>query len=196
MTPAEMSSVETFEAWATGAAAITTAVAIFLGGLWAVWRFLLPGLFGAGLGGAITSCSARMSKDGLFMYVARVELKNVSYTTSVIDEMALGFFHEWPSDEEREARLDDNAQEIEEMCQSGLTRRITGASPAAPPLRDGVFVAWRIKYRKPRWGIGWLGWNKYEKSSQGYVPVDAESLTLYGKGRAPFEPEKGEEETA
>ena len=196
MTPAEMSTAQTFEAWATGAAAITTAVAIFLGGTWAVWRFLLPGLFGTGWQGGVTRCSARMFEDGRFMYFARIELKNVSYTPSMINEMALGFFKQLPSSENREATLNTNAVKIEEMCQSGVTRWLSGFSAVAPPLRDGVFVAWRIRYRKPRLGIGWLGWNKYERSNQGYVEVDAESLTLYSKWREPFEPEKGEEETS
>ncbi len=196
MTPVVMSSAQTFEAWATGAAAITTAVAIFLGGTWAVWRFLLPGLFGAGWEGGIASCSARMMENGHFMYVARFQLKNVSYTPSVIEELAMRFSYQMQSGEEHEAWLDANALKQDEMCQSGVARWLSGASDAAPPLRDGIFVSWRIKFRKPRWGIGWLGWEKLKRSSQGYVPVDAESLTLYSKWREPFGPEKGKEETS
>lgn len=197
MTPAEMSSAATFEAWATGAAAITTAVAIFLGGIWAVWRFLLPGLIGAGWESGPEHCSARLMEDGRFRYTVAIELKNVSYTTSVVEELASSFFNDWPSSEERDARLDAKVGKMEEVkAPTGVARRIGASVMAAPPMLEGVFVAWRIKYRKPRLGIGWLGWDKHEKSEETFVPVDAESLTLYSKWRAPFKPEKGKEETS
>jgi hypothetical protein len=75
-TPFIVAKAETFEAWATGWAAVATAAAIVIGGGWALWRYVLPRPFEPTWDVGVHSCSVREQEPGRYRYNVELSLTN------------------------------------------------------------------------------------------------------------------------
>jgi len=188
--PAEMvhvlSAAETFQAWATGALAIATILGIVVGGVWALWHYVLPGPFTASWELEVAPCPVRRDGSGRYLYVVHFRLWNRSALPYRVTHAEAAVV--LPQDGERAEGTVARADEAEcPWKQDFEDRRINPgcdvsfwASMTCENLHEFVFVKWRLDCRQRRW-FGFGGWSGKKLIGRGRdpVPVDAQSLSLY-----------------
>lgn len=185
----EPSAAETFEAWTTGAVAIVTAVAILIGGAWALWRWVLPGPFAAQLESGVVRCVARQLPSEKYLYIAHIGVTNLSKAVFRADRISVGMYFPGSTQFDRtisEGKSLDHYEGLGELLSDvrftpRLSRTHFIAVENDPPLDDIVLLVWTIDYRRPRW-FGIAGQRADSKIFVEYAPVDAQSLGLYGGG--------------
>jgi hypothetical protein len=182
----ELTAAQTFEDWATGAVAIVTGLAIVVGGAWALWRYVLPGPLGVDWQDEVSDCKVRRLGPGKYLYTAEVGLTNTSNTVCVVERAAICILlpnevpvgDQGPSAEVCKKELDRVEFDVDAgRCPPRRCKPLPG-SLVEETLNDAVFVAWRIRYYRPRW-LGIFGRSQAKLESERYVPVDTQSLALY-----------------
>jgi hypothetical protein len=170
-----MSTAETFEAWATGAVATATAVAIVIGGGWALWRYVLPSPLEPTWEIVIRHCWVRRLESGKFKYGVEIMLTNTSATPYVVDEVS--FLTHFPGEEASARSKADLGPD--QMFKPHVPRRVFPFREDVPTLHQVVNVVGEIKFRQ-RGFLGLLGWRHHTLVLPARsVPVEANSLALY-----------------
>jgi hypothetical protein len=175
------SRAETFEAWATGAAAIMTATAIFIGGVWALWRYVLPAPLALMWEIETASCWIRRVQAQRFMYSVEVKLTNASKNVYRIAGASFGMF--MPGEIASFEKLrkfdprDYGAAELDETCTPGRSRRFF-VSEIKGRLHHQVVVLGEIRFSGRKY-LGIFRWRHERLRIRRFIPVDVESLALY-----------------
>ena len=172
-------AAQTFADWSTGVAAIATVVAIFIGGAWALWRYMLPG-FAPTWGVAIGDCTARRLLSGDFAYIVRVSLTNTSVTSYVVDRFSMNILFlegEETSDDHWEVLGKVEPMELVNVFPPQVERYANQSIVGDKDLRHSVVVLVQIQYRRRRFGI--FRWVSHEYRASRETPVDDESVALY-----------------
>lgn len=190
----EPSAAQTFADWTTGATAIVTAVAVVIGGGWALWRYVLPGPFGVDWRDDVSDyCRVRRATSGQYVYTAEVGLTNMSKATFLIEKAAICVILP-PESPEQEPPMEVCQRHLAQSefpvdvdvgrCAPNRLKPLPG-SLVDVTFSSFVIVAWRIWYKRPKW-FGLIGHEDAEMGTERYLPVDAESIRLYrenGEGR-------------
>ena len=171
--PAELTAAESFEAWATGAAATVTAIAIFIGGGWALWRYVLPSPFEPTWEIVVRDCWVRRLESGRFKYGVEVNLTNTSMTPYVVDKVSFSIL--LPGQKASEL---EEAEVGDLMFKPRVQRRIFPWKEGGQTLHQVVVVLGVIEFRQRRL-LGLLGWRQHTLKIQKDTPVDAQSVALY-----------------
>jgi len=195
--PAEMvqvlSTAETFQAWATGAVAITTAVAIVVGGGWALWRYVLPGPFGCAWEWEPPNCSVRVLPSRRYIYMVQMAVRNASSAVHTMRRLTMGIYFPDQGTIDEIASRELTSPQMHEVeanvrCPPHILRTCCVSTYEIDSLHHVVFVVWKAEYRTRRI-LGLFG-QRDDATEQGAipVPVDAQSLALCaeaGKERHP-----------
>lgn len=184
-----MTTAETFQAWATGAVAITTAVAIVLTGSWALWRYVLPGPFGCAWQWEVRRCTVRLLPSGRYVYMIDMTVKNASSAMYTILRVAVDicFPNGETLDEVRRKELSLPEADSPIRCPPRVQRLFGGSEYEIDALHHVAFVVWRIQYRGP-WLLGLFGQREDTVQHAIAVPVEAQSLALYVEPRSEEQP--------
>jgi hypothetical protein len=183
-----LTALETAQSWATLVAASATTVAIFIGGGWALWRYVLPRPFEPHWEVEACDCWVRRLPSGKHLYTANTAITNASSAPYTVDRWLYGIF--FPANKEFEEFISEsesalaNVKLVEYQAKERFpprVRRIMSIMQEGDStLHHTVVVAWKVCYRRPRW-LGLFGERPDTKNGVQFVPVDAQSLALYSQ---------------
>jgi hypothetical protein len=180
-TPFIVTKAETFEAWATGWAAVATMLAIVIGGLWAAWRYIVPRPFEPTWDVVMHDCSVREQEPGRLRYTVEVLLTNTSDIPYRVEEISLGML--FPDEPLSAARLETVAigTDLHGVFRPNVQRRFASSRAAREEdetLHQLVTVIGQAKFWRPRY-FGFWGRRNAIIGFNHVRPVDSESLALY-----------------
>ena len=170
-----------FEEWTTGLAAIATIFAIGIGGIWAVWRYIVPRPYEPTWDVIVHDCSVREQEPGRLRYAVEVHLMNTSDIPYRVEELSFGLL--FPDESLRALRLMTVTvgTELHGVFRPNLQRRFKTSRRAREgdeTLHQLVTLYGQVKFWRPRY-LGLFGRRNAILGLNQVIPLDAECLALY-----------------